>query len=160
MERVNRKSQMPTQLATKERITALHTWYQRNVMTVRLTPEVERLWWEWLKAGYNGTDLRDVIRYIRRQISTGKRNEGALKLSNLLARSENGFLKFDEDLGLARARGNLNVDKKLEPAPDSPPAPPRSGGEGRGEVARAQHKGDPIAAEKALAELRQAKDQL
>jgi hypothetical protein len=100
------------------RIGALHAWYQINVLPMRLTPEVERLWFEWLKAGYNGPDLRDVIRYIRRQISLGKRNEGALKLSNLLARSESGFLKFDEDLALARARQNLRTDRRLDPVPE------------------------------------------
>jgi hypothetical protein len=86
-------------------------------MPLRLTPEVERLWWEWFRAGYNGTDLRDVIKYIRRQISLGKRNEGALKLTNLIQRSEAGFIGFDQDLGLSRARANLSVDKRLEPAP-------------------------------------------
>ncbi len=106
-------------MSIRERIPPLHAWYCRNVMPLRLTPEVERLWFDWLKAGYNGTDLRDVIRYIRRQISAGKRNEGALKLTNLIQRSEAGFIGFDQDLGLARARANLNVDKKLEPAPDA-----------------------------------------
>lgn len=102
----------------KARIEALHSWYCRNVMQMRLTPEVERLWLEWLKAGYTGPDLRDVIRYIRRQIAIGKRNEGALKLTNLIARGEVGFIGFDQDLGLARARTNLNPMKKLEPAPE------------------------------------------
>lgn len=109
---------MPEEL--RERIIALHDWYCRNVMQLRLTPEVERLWMEWLKAGYAGPDLRDVIRYIRKQINLGKRNEGALKLTNLIQRSEGGFIGFDQDLGLARARANLNIDKRLEPAPDAP----------------------------------------
>ena len=100
-----------------QRINAIHAWYQRNVLNMRQTPEVERLWLEWFRAGYNGHDLRDVIRYIRKQIALGKRNEGALKLSNLLARSEAGFLKFDEDLALSRARGNLRPDRVLEAAP-------------------------------------------
>lgn len=100
-------------------------------MALRLTPEVERLWFEWLKAGYNGNDLRDVIRYIRRQISMGKRNEGALKLSNLFTRSEGGFLKFDEDLALARARANLSVDKRLEAAPDGGSQKPEVGSQNR-----------------------------
>lgn len=105
--------------ATLQRIIALHDWYCRNVMTMRRTPEVERLWKEWLDAGYNGNDLRDVIRYIRKQIALNKRNEGALKLTNLFQRSEHGFVGFDMDLGLARARGNLNPMRKLEPAPDA-----------------------------------------
>ncbi len=103
-----------------ERIRALHQWYCENVMPLRLTPEVERLWFEWLKAGYCGPDLRDVVLYIRRQISTGKRNEGALKLTNLIQRSEAGFIGFDQDLGLARSRRNLQVDRRLAPAPDAP----------------------------------------
>lgn len=108
---------MPEEL--RIRIQQLHEWYCRNVMQVRLTPEVERLWFEWLRAGYSGPDLRDVIRYIRRQISINKRNEGALKLTNLIQRSEGGFIGFDQDLGLARARANLSVDKRLEPVPDA-----------------------------------------
>lgn len=142
--------------SSNERIAALHAWYSRNVLAMRLTPEVERLWWDWLKAGYNGTDLRDVIRYIRRQISTGKRNEGALKLSNLLARSENGFLKFDEDLGLARARGNLNVDKKLEPAPDAEAGSPKLTPNSK----LPNPKSNPAAEAKALEDLRKMKEKL
>lgn len=150
---------MPTPLPSKERIETLHAWYARNVLGVRLTPEVERLWFDWLKAGYNGNDLRDVVRYIRRQINLKQRNEGALKLSNLFLRSEGGFLRFDEDLGLARARANLNVDKRLEAAPDAeaggrmaevrPPAP----------VIRPPSR-DPAAAQHALDELRKAKERL
>lgn len=99
------------------RITALHEWYCRNVMVMKLTPQVEKLWFDWLRAGYCGPDLRSVILYIRRQIALGKRNEGALKLSNLIAPGELGYTGFDQDLGLARARANLNVQKKLEPFP-------------------------------------------
>lgn len=150
---------MSVPLPTKDRINSLHEWYQRNVLHMRLTPEVERLWFDWLKAGYNGNDLRDVVRYIRRQISMGKRNEGALKLSNLFARSESGFLRFDEDLALARARGNLNVDKRLEPAPDSGTAGAALAAR-EAPAPRPQAGGDPAAEAKALAEFRKAKDQL
>jgi hypothetical protein len=149
----------PTPLNSAERLQALHGWYTRNVMALRLTPEVERLWWDWLKAGYNGNDLRDVVRYIRRQISTGKRNEGALKLSNLFARSESGFLKFDEDLGLARARGNLSVDKRLEMAPDSEDRSEQLGVRTTNSKLPPS-KSDPAAAQHALDELRKAKERL
>lgn len=106
----------------KQRIADLHAWYCRNVMEMRLTPEVERLWLEWLRAGYCGPDLRTVIVYLRKQIAIGKRNEGSLKLTNLIQRSEAGFIGFDMDLGLARARAKINPLKKLEPAPDAPNA--------------------------------------
>jgi hypothetical protein len=117
----------------RARIERLHAWYCENVMPIRLTPEVERLWWEWLRAGYAGPDLRDVILYIRRQIAIGKRHDGALKLTNLIQRSEAGFIGFDQDLGLARSRANRSVDKRLAPAPETasgdtrPPTPAPAG---------------------------------
>ncbi len=91
--------------STPERIRALHAWYCENVMDVPLRPEVERLWFEFFQQGYNGHQLAHVIRYLRKQITREKRNQGALKLSNLLERSEDGsLLKFAEDLGLAGYR--------------------------------------------------------
>ena len=90
---------------TRERIEALHEWYQANVMDVPLRPEVERLWFEFFRQGYNGHQLAHVIRYLRQQIARDKRNPGALKLTSLLERSEDGsLLKFAEDLGLAGYR--------------------------------------------------------
>lgn len=131
---------------TLQRIVALHDWYCRNVMNVRRTPEIERLWLEWINAGYNGNDLRDVIRYIRKQIALNKRNEGALKLTNLFQRSEHGFVGFDMDLGLARARGNLNPMRKLEAAPDAPAAAQKTGD--RSQEAEAPLRADPDALRK------------
>jgi hypothetical protein len=152
---------------TRARIEALHAWYGRNVLPLRLTPEVERLWLDWLAAGFNGGDLRDVIRYVRRQISLGRRNEGALKLSNLLARSEGGgFLRFEEDLGLARARANLSVDRRLEPPPDQPA--PDQAGRASGEPVRqapaspsasARLRGDPLPPAETAERLRRWKEE-
>lgn len=148
-----------------QRIHALHAWYSRNVMEVRLTPEVERLWLEWLKSGYNGNDLRAVLIYLRRQICVGKRNEGALKLSNIFERSEDGtFQKFDEDLGLSRARANLSVDKRIEAAPDSSGrAPlPRSPDQPVEATARTEPRPADVnpAAAQALADFRKMKGEL
>lgn len=122
-----------------KRIADLHDWYCRNVMTMRLTPQVEKLWFDWLRAGYCGPDLRAVILYIRRQIAIGKRNEGALKLSNLIAPGELGYVGFDQDLGLARARANLNPLRKLEQVPGAVAEATRGKGEEekRGEPQRA-----------------------
>lgn len=95
-----------------ERITPLHAWYQANVLAQRLTPEVERLWLSFFKQGYNGKQLARVVRYLRSQISLGKRNEGCLLLRNLLGPDESGSLTaFDEALALASGRKNLQVDQ-------------------------------------------------
>jgi hypothetical protein len=102
---------------TRARIHALHAWYEKEVMQMRLTPEVERLWWAWFQAGYNGQDLARVIRYIRGQIQIGKRNQGALALTNLLGTDPNGIHRFATDLGLASAR--YKTDTKPAPLPAS-----------------------------------------
>ncbi len=89
----------------RDRIRALHAWYCDNVMNVPLLPEVERLWLGFFKAGYNGHQLAAVIRYLRREIGRSARNAGSLKLSNLLAISEDGsLLKFAEDLAMSGYR--------------------------------------------------------
>lgn len=105
------------------RIHALHAWYESNVMRIRLTPEIERLWLQFFKAGYNGKDLAKVIKYLRSEINRGKRNNGSLSLSSLLRPDEAGVLRFAIDLGLAGA--SYGVDKKLTPLPDgeAPAAP-------------------------------------
>jgi hypothetical protein len=73
----------------------------------------ERQWYEWLRAGFTPEDLRRVITYLQREIREGRRNVGALKLSNLLQPD-----RFEEDLNIRRVR--------LEPLPRPPtitPAP-------------------------------------
>jgi hypothetical protein len=69
----------------------------------------ERLWWEFLHAGFTLADLTRVIRYLQREIRQTRRNVGALKLSNLLQLD-----RFEEDLNISRVR--------LVPEP--PPKPP------------------------------------
>lgn len=99
------------------RIPRLHDWYRTNVMKLPLTAEVERLWLAFFKQGFNGPDLKMVILYLRGQIRAGKRNEGALKLTNLLERTEDGtLLKFAQDLGLAESAKHGR--RPLTPLPD------------------------------------------
>jgi hypothetical protein len=69
----------------------------------------ERLWWEFLQAGFTLADLTRVIRYLQKEIRHTRRNVGALKLSNLLQLD-----RFEEDLNISRVR--------LVPEP--PPKPP------------------------------------
>jgi hypothetical protein len=57
----------------------------------------ERMWCEFLNAGYTQEDLRRVILYLQREIREGRRNVGALKLSNLLQLD-----RFEEDFNISR----------------------------------------------------------
>jgi hypothetical protein len=91
-------------------INAAHQLYgQLTGQSLRLAFDRERLWYELLRAGYGLEDLRVVITYLQREIRAGRRNVGALKLSNLLQPD-----RFEEDLQISRVR--------LRPSPSSPPA--------------------------------------
>jgi hypothetical protein len=59
----------------------------------------ERLWCEFLRAGFNAQDLKRVLSYLQREIRSQRRNIGALKLSNLLQLD-----RFEEDLNISRVR--------------------------------------------------------
>ena len=85
----------------------------------------ERMWFELLRAGHSLQDLRAVITYLQREIRAGRRNVGALKLSNLLQPD-----RFEEDLNIRRVR--------LEPPARSAPPPKPSPPAGEQEQARRQ----------------------
>jgi hypothetical protein len=72
----------------------------------------ERLWWEFLHAGFTRADLVQVISYLQKEIRHTRRNVGALKLSNLLQLD-----RFEEDLNISRVR-------LTAPPPRTPPAAP------------------------------------
>jgi hypothetical protein len=92
-----------------EQITAAHQLYcQLTGQSLRWGFDRERQWYEWLRAGFTLADLRRVVTYLQREIREGRRNVGALKLSNLLQPD-----RFEEDLNIRRVR--------LEP-PSAPPA--------------------------------------
>ena len=100
------KADMPPSLP--EQITTAHQLYcQLTGQSLCLGFDRERQWYEWLRAGFTLADLRRVVAYLQREIREGRRNVGALKLSNLLQPD-----RFEEDLNIRRVR--------LEP----PPAPP------------------------------------
>jgi hypothetical protein len=91
-----------------EQITAAHQLYcQLTGQSLRLGFDRERQWFEWLRTGFTPEDLRRVIGYLQREIREGRRNVGALKLSNLLQPD-----RFEEDLNIRRVR--------LEPQPRPP----------------------------------------
>ena len=97
-----------------QQISAAHQLYcQLTGQSLRLGFDRERQWFEWLRAGFTAEDLRRVINYLQREVREGRRNVGALKLSNLLQ-----LHRFEEDLHIRRVR--------LQPLPRPPtntPAP-------------------------------------
>ena len=99
---------MPSNISSQQ-ITAAHQLYcQLTGQSLRLGFDRERQWYEWLRAGFTPEDLRRVVAYLQREIRHGRRNVGALKLSNLLQPD-----RFEEDFNIRRVR--------LEP-PRPPPA--------------------------------------
>lgn len=73
----------------------------------------ERMWFELLRAGHSTDELRHLVVYLQREIRAGRRNVGALKLSNLLQPD-----RFEEDLAISRIA-------LRPPAPPPPPPPSR-----------------------------------
>jgi hypothetical protein len=95
-----------------ERIQQAHALYGRLTgQRVSLRFDRERLWYEFFRAGFNEAELQKVIRYLQREIREGRRNVGALKLSNLLQLD-----RFEEDLNISRVQ-------LYAPKPSSPPSP-------------------------------------
>ena len=91
-------AQDPTSLSLA--IDQLHQLYcQLTGQTLRLRFDRERLWFDFLQAGFNQTDLKRVISYLQTEIRATRRNVGALKLSNLLQLD-----RFEEDLHISRVR--------------------------------------------------------
>jgi hypothetical protein len=83
-----------------QRIHQAHALYCRLTgQHVSLRFDRERLWYELFHAGFNEADLKRVIRYLQRRIREGRRNVGALKLSNLLQ-----IDRFEEDLNISRVQ--------------------------------------------------------
>ena len=101
-----------------ERIQQAHALYCRLTgQRVSLRFDRERLWYELFHAGFNEADLQRVIRYLQREIREGRRNVGALKLSNLLQ-----IDRFEEDLNISQAQ--LYPPKPSQPATSAASPPP------------------------------------
>ncbi len=85
---------------TADHIAQAHVLYcQLTGQCVGLRFDRQRSWFELLQAGYTLEDLRQVVSYLQREIRAGRRNVGALKLSNLLQPD-----RFEEDLNISRVR--------------------------------------------------------
>ena len=102
-------------------IQALHQLYSQ--LTGQMLPlryHRERMWWELLRAGYTPQEVRLVIRYLQREIRAGRRNVGALKLSNLLQLD-----RFEEDLHISHVRLRPELPPPTPDIPRAPTCPPQ-----------------------------------
>jgi hypothetical protein len=100
----------------------------------------ERLWFEFIRAGFTVADLVQVVRYLQREIRHTRRNVGALKLSNLLQLD-----RFEEDLNISRVRLTPSPPRPQAPAALQPTCSPAQQQQGR---------------QRALEQLRQLKENL
>src|SRR5947199_4281324 len=97
----------------EQQIDHLHARYCRLTgQSLSLGFDRQRLWYEFLRAGFTAEDLERVICYLQREIRGERRNVGALKLCNLLQLD-----RFEEDLNISRVRLRAPA-----PAPQKPVA--------------------------------------
>jgi hypothetical protein len=134
-------SALPTPtLSSRELIPQAHRLYcQWTGQNLPLRFDRERLWYEFLRAGFTLEDLAQVLRYLQKEIRHTRRNVGALKLSNLLQLD-----RFEEDLHISRVR--------LTPSPSPPSIAPLLTSLSPAEQERGR--------QRALEQLRQLKNQL
>ena len=105
----------PPQPALARHIEQIHQLYCRLTgQNLSLRFDRQRFWYEFLQAGFTQPHLEQVIAYLQREIRAGRRNVGALKLSNLLQLD-----RFEEDLNISRVRL-----RSPAPGPLSPPSSP------------------------------------
>lgn len=107
---------MSATVDTRQILQAHQLYCQLTGQNLRLDFVRERQWYELLLQGFTVEQVRRVIVYLQGEIREGRRNVGALKLSNLLQPD-----RFEEDLNIRRVR--------LEPPPraaSSKPAAPLS----------------------------------
>lgn len=102
-----------------EQIARAHELYCRLTgQQLRLDYVRERQWYELLHQGFTLEEVRRVILYLQREIREGRRNVGALKLSNLLQPD-----RFEEDLNIRRVRLEPPAPRSST-RPSTPPSLP------------------------------------
>jgi len=101
---------------------ATHELYcQLTGQKLSLRFDRERLWYEFLRAGFSAQDLKSVVAYLQKEIRASRRNVGALKLSNLLQLD-----RFEEDLNISNVRlrsAPPTQSPRSSPTDPSPPTP-------------------------------------
>jgi hypothetical protein len=101
----------PAQIAQAHQLYCQLTGQQLRLDFVR-----ERQWYELLHQGFTLEEVRRVILYLQREIREGRRNVGALKLSNLLQPD-----RFEEDLNIRRVKLEPPAPRPFPKPGDSPP---------------------------------------
>ncbi len=96
-----------------------HLYCEYTGQKLSLRFDRERLWYEFLRAGFTAHDLRRVIAYLQKEIRHQRRNIGALKLSNLLQLD-----RFEEDLHISRVRLSLPPQPRATNPAHEPSPPP------------------------------------
>jgi hypothetical protein len=101
-------------------IRALHELYcQLTAQKLTLRFDRERLWYEFLRAGFQAEQLKIVVSYLQKEIRASRRNVGALKLSNLLQLD-----RFEEDLNISQVRLRSSPSSHFSRStPTEPPLP-------------------------------------
>jgi len=98
-----------------DRIRQLHAHYaQLTGQNLSLGFDRERLWFQFLRAGFTLDQLTQVVRYLQKEIRHQRRNVGALKLSNLLQLD-----RFEEDLNISRVRLRNPLVPATAPSPQT-----------------------------------------
>jgi hypothetical protein len=103
----------------RDQIEQLHQLYGRLTgQSLSLGFDRERLWFEFLRAGFTAQDLTQVVGYLQQQIRHQRRSVGALKLSHLLQLD-----RLEEDLNISRVRLRPPAPASAQsPALGPPPA--------------------------------------
>jgi hypothetical protein len=103
-------------------IRATHELYcQLTGQKLTLRFDRERLWYEFLRAGFHADELKIVVSYLQKEIRATRRNVGALKLSNLLQLD-----RFEEDLNISKVRlqsRSPSIPSRCAPTDPPPPTP-------------------------------------
>jgi hypothetical protein len=103
----------------REPVRQLHELYCRLTgQNLTLRFDRERLWYDFLQAGFTAADLHRTILYLQKEIRAQHRNIGSIKLSNLLQLD-----RFEEDLQISRARFKPPA-LPPKPPPELTPSPP------------------------------------
>lgn len=112
---------------TPEQILEAHTLYcQLTGQRLSLRFDRQHAWFDFLGAGYSLENLRRIISYLQREIRAGRRNVGALKLSNLLQLD-----RFEEDWNISQLRLRPPVSRPSFQKPTPSPLSERDRQAGR-----------------------------